>query len=96
MNGTLILFAAMLGCLVVLMSGVWWVQKRTGNAGWVDVAWSASIGALAVWHALTAAGGDPARWLVGLLGAAWSLRLASHLWRRVAGEDEDGRYRAMR
>jgi steroid 5-alpha reductase family enzyme len=26
----------------------------------------------------------------------WGLRLAWHLWRRVAGEPEDGRYRALR
>ncbi len=93
---TLRLYGWMLLCLAVLMTAVWLLQKRTRNAGWVDVAWSASLGALAVWHALAASGGAPARWLVALLGAGWSLRLAWHLARRVAGEPEDGRYRAMR
>lgn len=92
----LVHYGWMLLVLVVLMTGVWWVQRRTGNAGWVDVAWSASLGALAVWQALAAPGGLPARWLVGVLGAAWSLRLAWHLARRVVGEAEDGRYRALR
>jgi len=31
-----------------------------------------------------------------VLGAAWALRLALHLWRRVRSEAEDGRYRALR
>jgi len=33
---------------------------------------------------------------VGALGGLWGARLALHLWRRVSGEAEDGRYRYLR
>lgn len=89
-------FALLLLALLLVMTGLWWVQKRTGNAGWVDVAWSASIGVLALVHAVTGDGAAWPRLLTGLLGAAWALRLAWYLARRVAGEPEDGRYRALR
>lgn len=93
---TLLYFIAVLLGVGCLMSGVWWVQRRTHNAGWVDVAWTASLGGLAVIHALTGNGELWPRLLVGVLAALWSFRLAGFLAHRVAGEAEDGRYRAMR
>ncbi len=82
--------------LSILMSLVWLVQYRAQNAGLVDVAWSFSLGMLAVWYACV---GEAPLWLRVLLAIAtglWSLRLGIHLWLRVVGKPEDGRYRRMR
>ena len=42
-----------LGLLVVsaMMTVLWFVQRRTGNAGIVDAGWAASIGVLGVFYA---------------------------------------------
>lgn len=93
-----LLLAVAAGIVIVLMTVVWLISRKIGNAGIVDVAWSANFTLLAVLFAL---GGDghPARRLVaGGLMCLWSLRLAIHLGRRVLGdlEHEDGRYAALR
>lgn len=85
-----------LGIMVIAMALLWVIQLRTKNAGTVDVAWSAGIGALALLFAALADGHPARRWLVGGLTAVWSLRLAYYLIRRVGGEQEDGRYQALR
>ncbi|MFA9460990.1 DUF1295 domain-containing protein [Thiohalorhabdus methylotrophus] len=83
--------------MAALMLALWLVQWRTRNAGIVDVAWAAGVGLLGVLFALSSTGGDPARrMLIGLMAGLWGLRLAGHLARRVRGEAEDGRYRALR
>lgn len=82
--------------LVVVLFSAWRHQRRSGNAGIVDVLWAASLGALAIVYAVGAPGWAPRRWLVGVLAAGWSLRLTLHLARRVLGEAEDGRYAALR
>ena len=80
----------------VLMLCGWHWQRRHDNAGIVDVLWALGLAGAALWLALTGSGAPSARMLVGVLGAAWALRLALHLWRRVRSEAEDGRYRALR
>ncbi len=74
----------------------WRVQVRTRNAGWVDVLWASSLGALAVVYAMGTNGWMGRRLLVALLAGTWSVRLAVHLSLRLAGEPEDGRYRTLR
>lgn len=74
----------------------WLWQRRHRNAGIVDVIWASGVGAGAVWMAAGGAGAAAPRTVLALLGGLWGLRLASHLWRRVGGEEEDGRYRALR
>jgi steroid 5-alpha reductase family enzyme len=79
-----------------MMTLGWWWQKRRNNAGIVDVLWAFGVGMSAV---LLAALGDGAvlpRGLLAVLGGVWGLRLAWYLWRRVRGEEEDGRYRHLR
>jgi steroid 5-alpha reductase family enzyme len=78
------------------MAAVWLVQRRTGNAGWVDVVWSFGLGASALVHALVLDGWLPRRLLVLGLVLATSLRLGTHLAKRVSSEHEDGRYAALR
>ena len=81
---------------VVAQSAGWWWQKRHRNAGLVDVIWSASVGGGAVVAAILGDGAMLPRILLGILGAIWGLRLASHLLHRVLGESEDGRYANLR
>lgn len=79
-----------------LMVVLWLWQRRSGNAGVVDVAWAGSIGVMGVAFALIGDGWEPRRILVGAIIGLWSARLTQHLWVRVVGEPEDGRYGWMR
>jgi len=80
----------------VAMLIVWWIQRRTGNAGFVDVAWAALLGVAALYYGLVADGAFLPRLLVALLAATWGFRLALHLLHRVLNEAEDGRYAFLR
>jgi len=81
----------------LLMALLWLWQRSSGRADWVDFAWSALIGALAVFYALVGEGSVERRVLVVLVAGTWSFRLAFHLWRRLSSHaEEDGRYQAMR
>ena len=81
---------------VVLQGLAWARQQHTRNAGIVDVAWSFGVGAAAVLVAATGSGAPLPRLLLAVLGGAWGLRLGLHLWHRVSGEAEDGRYAQLR
>ena len=85
-----------LAIAVLLMGFGWQWQRRRSNAGIVDVLWSLGLGGAAVVAAALGSGALAPRLLVGVCGGLWGLRLALHLWRRVRGESEDGRYRALR
>jgi steroid 5-alpha reductase family enzyme len=84
------------GCAALLMCAGWWWQKRHHNIGIVDVLWALGVGTAAPLIALLGDGAVLPRVLLGALGAAWGVRLAWHLWRRVRSEAEDGRYRHLR
>jgi steroid 5-alpha reductase family enzyme len=88
--------AASWAWMACAMAVVWAIQRRTGNAGIVDVAWTAGVGAIAIALALIIEGPPWRRALLAALAGLWSLRLAAHLWRRVAGNPEDRRYTALR
>lgn len=79
-----------------VMAGGWAWQRRERNAGIVDALWSAGVGLAAVFAALVGQGDPATRIVLAVLGGAWGLRLALHLWRRVRGEAEDGRYQQLR
>ena len=80
------------------MAALYWLQRRRGDAGVVDVGWTAGIGLMAVAAAWSGDGWEPRRILAGLMGAAWSFRLAAYLVadRLVRAAEEDGRYRMLR
>lgn len=78
------------------MSAGWLWQRRHTNAGIVDAIWAVSVGASAIVLAALGDGATLPRTLLTILGGVWGLRLAWHLWRRVRGEPEDGRYRHLR
>jgi len=83
--------------LAALMMTLGWMwQRPRSNAGIVDVLWSCGVGGSAVLFAML---GDGAAWpriIMAVLGGLWGMRLAAHLWKRVSGEPEDGRYRHLR
>jgi len=74
----------------------WLRQRRTRDAGLVDLVWTIALGATALFHALCADGDPARRALVAALALGWSARLALHLARRLRAGPEDGRYAALR
>ena len=89
----------LIGLLIVsgMMGVLWLVQRKTGNAGIVDVGWTAGIGILGCCFAATSDGEPNRRILVAVLIGVWSARLAIYLLLdRVIGHPEEGRYRTLR
>lgn len=86
------------GLLAVLaMTLLWFVQKRTRDAGIVDVAWAGGLGAAAIFYAAVGEGDDARRILLAVLGGVWGFRLAAQVLRRAIHADrEDGRYLTLR
>ena len=84
------------GAASLVFAGLWLVQRRTGDAGIVDVGWSLSLGAMAAFYALVLDADPLRRALVAALAGLWSVRLAAHLVARNRGRPEDGRYRRLR
>ena len=83
--------------LFVLMSLMWIWQKKSRNAAIVDVAWSASLGFVAMGYAFWSEGAEWRRWLLGTVVSLWAFRLAWHLYKdRIQGQVEEGRYQQMR
>lgn len=78
------------------MLAAWAWQKRTRNAGIVDLIWTASLGLLALVYATLGTGWGPRRGLVAALAGVWAARLTWHLVKRFRSEAEDGRYAALR
>ncbi|MEM8945060.1 MAG: DUF1295 domain-containing protein [Planctomycetota bacterium] len=93
---TLLPLCVGLGIACGTMAVLWLVQRRTGNAGIVDVAWSGLVGVLGALYAVWAPGPVWLRVVVGLMIAVWSLRLTIYLFRRVVGHPEEGRYVSLR
>ena len=86
-----------LAIVTAAMFTLWLVQRRTGDAGIVDVGWSALLGVLAIWYAIALDGSGARRWIVAGLAATWSFRLAAYLLvDRVLSGEEDGRYQTLR
>lgn len=81
------------GAVALAMFLGWIYQRRGGPVGWVDVLWTFGVGGLGIAAAWVGEGSLARRWILGLMLAAWSLRLGVHLLRRLLHEGEDGRYR---
>lgn len=90
------LLAAVAIAVFVYMSALFVLAQLLKNNSIVDIGWGpGSIVVLGTLF-LRSPGLGPARLLYAALIAIWSLRLASHVWRRNAGKPEDFRYARMR
>lgn len=83
------------------MVTAWVLERRSGNAGWIDVAWTLSLTAAVVsgLAAYSLMGGPLSTDRIGLVAILlllWSTRLAGHLWRRSDRIGDDPRYAALR
>ncbi len=81
-----------------IMALAWLIERKTGNAGWVDVCWALAVGLIGVAGSLAtipqAHGSRP--WLTGALAAFWSIRLAAHIGLRTWSGTDDPRYARLR
>lgn len=91
---TSVSIVATASCLLMLIA--WIAQRKTENAGIVDVVWSLGMLGAGVFYAFIGTAPPWSRALLAALVAIWFGRLGLHILRRVASESEDGRYKAMR
>lgn len=98
LQAALIHAALVLAVMAVVMSAAWFFQRRTGNAGWIDVFWTFGTGVACVTAALLPLphANFPRQVLVACLTGLWSVRLGIFLAQRVAGSAEDMRYVELR
>ena len=92
MNMSLIGLSAMAGMMFL----VWLAHIPLKNAGIVDVAWAFGLALLASIYAALGNGDELRKWIFAAMAIVWGLRLTVHLFVRVVGHDEDGRYAQMR
>lgn len=96
MNPLLMILGGWLFMAVVMLI-FWGVQRRTGDAGIVDVVWGMGVGILAVCFAAGSIEGDVGRRIVvGTLAMVWAVRLSGHVLVRVMTMPEDGRYQTLK
>lgn len=81
-----------------VMASAWYVQRRTGNSGWVDVTWSLGVGGVAAIAAAWPVGYNGPHWrqlMVAFLAGSWCLRLGVHIAGRTRAATDDPRYRNL-
>ncbi len=93
---TLILSA--LGGLCGVFALFYLLAKRLNNYGIVDIVWSYAFAVLALFYACFGPGWPVRKALIATMATLWSLRLGTHLYRRVMSHHpvEDGRYVQLR
>ncbi len=82
--------------MVGLMGIVWLIYLPMKNAGIVDIAWAFGLAMIACIYAMLGEGASVRRLVMAAMVSFWGLRLAYHLWVRVVGHPEDGRYAELR
>lgn len=97
MTAPLLVLSALAG-LCAVFALFYLLARRINNYGIVDIVWSYAFAVLAVFYAACAPGWIARKWLIATMAALWSLRLGTHLYRRVMGHHpvEDGRYVQLR
>jgi len=82
----------------VLFVIAWFYARRWDNYSIVDAVWAYGIGLTGIFWLVTCGNGSPKHWVAGAMIAMWSLRLGSHLQRRIrrAHPEEDARYGKLR
>ncbi|MDX2185659.1 MAG: DUF1295 domain-containing protein [Opitutaceae bacterium] len=87
------------GCgMSLLFFLTWGLSTWLKNYGIVDVVWAYAFAPATIVLSATAQGWQPRLWLIAGLVTLWSVRLGSHLCRRVVRHHptEDPRYAALR
>lgn len=83
--------------LVLMQTVLWSIQMRTKDASTADVGWSIGMSVLVGWYAINSDGFLLRKWLILLPIFIWTLRLSSHLLRRIIADGrEDSRYAQFR
>ncbi len=84
--------------LLILFGFTWMLSIKCNNYSFVDVAWAFSFTPVVIWYGISGSGWAPRRWAVVALVVFWSLRLGTHLARRVAAHHpkEDPRYAVLK
>ncbi len=83
--------------MVVVMLIVWFIQRRTGDAGIVDAAWTFGVGGLGAMFAMVSRDGLwERRLIVAILVVVWATRLGGHIVQRLRTMPEDGRYQRLK
>ena len=97
MNALALILSALAG-LCGVFALFYLLARRINNYGIVDIVWSYAFGALALFYAFGADGWPVRKALIATMAVLWSLRLGTHLYRRVMGHHpvEDGRYVQLR
>ncbi|MDI1319513.1 MAG: DUF1295 domain-containing protein [bacterium] len=97
MSALLLILSALVG-LCVVFAGCYMLARHINNYGIVDIVWSYAFALLALFYAGFAPGWPGRKTLIATMAALWSLRLGTHLYRRVMGHHpvEDGRYVQLR
>ncbi len=93
---SLILSAAVGLCVIFAI--FYGLARRLDNYGIVDIVWSYSFAGLALFYGIFGDGWPVRKALIAALVIVWSLRLGTHLYRRVMSHHpvEDGRYVQLR
>jgi steroid 5-alpha reductase family enzyme len=90
-----LMYGALATSVVMCLAWLW--QQTGGKAGVVDVAWTFSVGLLAIAYVTWWSDGLLSRRiLLGVLAGLWSLRLGLHLLPRLFHDKEDERYQRMK
>ncbi len=83
--------------LVVLQTLLWAIQSYTKDASTADVGWALGMSLLVGWYAIHLDGNIVRKMLIFIPLIIWTIRLSSHLLRRILHEQkEDSRYAQFR
>ena len=91
--GAIILIAAGLSAL---MAFAWWIERQTGNSGWIDAIWSFAVGLGGIAAVLFSPAHNHRRYVVLAIVVVWSLRLGMHIIKRTSRHGDDPRYAALK
>lgn len=94
----LTLLAIALVIAVTAFAVTWAISVKMRNYGFLDVAWSYGVAVLAPLYAAFGPGEPNRKWMISIIGIAWSLRLGTYILVRVLRHHpaEDIRYEALR
>ena len=79
-----------------VMAALWVLQRRTGDAGIVDVAWGLGVAACGAGFAYASDGLLVRRAAIVMVMVCWAVRLSGYVLKRVLTMREDGRYQQLK